>query len=119
MAWMKNQADLGMALGKMAGAQDIAGIRSGLDGFSSKLSAAIKSFGIASGQPVYQVHCPMALNGQGADWLQANTDVRNPYYGAAMLSCGNVVGRVDQVSADAAHTAHEPEGSHSEGSRHE
>ncbi|MFT7581923.1 MAG: Cu(I)/Ag(I) efflux system membrane fusion protein, partial [Myxococcota bacterium] len=37
----------------------------------------------------YQItFCPMANNDQGAYWLQGPGDVRNPYYGAEMLSCG-------------------------------
>lgn len=39
---------------------------------------------------VYVVHCPMALDGKGASWLQANDDILNPYYGEAMLKCGAV-----------------------------
>lgn len=43
-----------------------------------------------SGQTIYQMHCPMAFK-TGANWLN-NTDViNNPYYGSAMLDCGEVV----------------------------
>jgi hypothetical protein len=38
---------------------------------------------------MYLAHCPMALNQQGADWLQASKDeIRNPYMGAKMAHCG-------------------------------
>ena len=37
---------------------------------------------------VYVQHCPMANNNQGADWLSLTSEVKNPYYGDAMLSCG-------------------------------
>ncbi len=33
--------------------------------------------------------CPMALD-DGAYWLQDSDDIRNPYYGASMLACGEV-----------------------------
>lgn len=36
------------------------------------------------------VHCPMAFDFSGADWLQAEAEVRNPYFGAEMLTCGTV-----------------------------
>ena len=36
------------------------------------------------------VYCPMALDGQGAHWLQADKNIRNPYMGQAMLSCGTI-----------------------------
>ncbi|MEY8021323.1 DUF3347 domain-containing protein [Muriicola sp. SD30] len=43
---------------------------------------------ITSGK-LYKDFCPMALKG-GAYWLSAIEDIRNPYYGAKMLSCGKV-----------------------------
>lgn len=43
---------------------------------------------ITSGK-LYKDFCPMALNG-GAYWLSSIEDIRNPYYGAQMLSCGKV-----------------------------
>ncbi|HXR08839.1 MAG TPA: DUF3347 domain-containing protein [Candidatus Acidoferrum sp.] len=40
-----------------------------------------------AGKGVYhEVYCPMA----NASWLQLGKDVRNPYYGKAMLDCGEV-----------------------------
>ncbi|MDA3873792.1 MAG: efflux RND transporter periplasmic adaptor subunit [Kiritimatiellae bacterium] len=41
--------------------------------------------------PLYRMHCPMASGDKGADWLQANDELRNPYFGASMLSCGETV----------------------------
>ena len=32
----------------------------------------------------------MAFNDAGAAWLQAGRDIRNPYFGASMLGCGDV-----------------------------
>ena len=43
---------------------------------------------ITSGK-LYKDFCPMAFKG-GAYWLSAMEDIRNPYYGAKMLSCGKV-----------------------------
>ena len=34
------------------------------------------------------MHCPMADENRGADWLQASDPLKNPYYGAMMLTCG-------------------------------
>jgi copper chaperone CopZ len=39
---------------------------------------------------VYFMHCPMANNGKGADWLSKENEVKNPYYGSMMLGCGKV-----------------------------
>ncbi|MCM4156634.1 efflux RND transporter periplasmic adaptor subunit [Gramella sp. AN32] len=37
---------------------------------------------------VYIQHCPMANSTKGADWLSLSKEVKNPYYGEAMLTCG-------------------------------
>lgn len=41
--------------------------------------------------PTYYQHCPMANDGKGANWLSKEKEVKNPYYGSMMLSCGKVV----------------------------
>lgn len=38
-------------------------------------------------EPAYETYCPM----KKASWLSDSETVKNPYYGNAMLSCGNVV----------------------------
>ena len=40
---------------------------------------------------IYVQKCPMANNNSGALWLSNNTEIRNPYYGDAMLKCGSVI----------------------------
>lgn len=39
---------------------------------------------------LYKQYCPMAFNNTGAYWLSAEKEIRNPYFGDAMLSCGSV-----------------------------
>ncbi len=38
----------------------------------------------------YEAHCPMAFDNTGASWLQTGRDILNPYFGKAMLSCGEI-----------------------------
>ncbi len=38
----------------------------------------------------YVQFCPMAAQGKGASWLSDKKEVRNPYYGDKMLTCGSV-----------------------------
>ena len=45
-------------------------------------------------QKVYMLHCPMAFNNAGADWLSNTTEIKNPYFGSKMLTCGSVVDSV-------------------------
>ncbi|MCW3110264.1 MAG: hypothetical protein JWQ09_4770, partial [Segetibacter sp.] len=44
---------------------------------------------------VYHQFCPMAFNDAGAYWLSATSDVKNPYFGKKMLTCGEVKDSID------------------------
>ena len=58
-----------------------------------ELSVAVDAFLRAAGTPGWQLYyCPMA----DGYWIQTAEGVRNPYYGAKMLSCGD---NVDKVGA--------------------
>jgi len=46
-------------------------------------------------QTIYVQHCPMANSNKGADWLSQSSEVRNPYYGEAMLNCGEVTSEIN------------------------
>ena len=52
------------------------------------MSKSIALFGI--NKKVYQQFCPMANSDKGAIWLSSNEKIMNPYFGAAMLSCGTI-----------------------------
>ncbi|KIA85889.1 DUF3347 domain-containing protein [Flavobacterium sp. AED] len=55
---------------------------------SKDVTDLIKTFG--SDQKVYQDFCPMADNGKGAIWISETKDIKNPYYGNKMLTCGSI-----------------------------
>ena len=40
---------------------------------------------------LYVQKCPMANNNKGAVWLSTEKDIRNPYYGEQMMTCGSVI----------------------------
>ncbi|MFT4831925.1 MAG: Cu(I)/Ag(I) efflux system membrane fusion protein [Psychroserpens sp.] len=40
--------------------------------------------------PIFVQNCPMANKNKGANWLSWNKEIRNPYYGEAMMNCGEV-----------------------------
>lgn len=44
---------------------------------------------------VYHQFCPMAFNDAGAYWLSKSDDIKNPYFGKKMLSCGEVKDSLD------------------------
>ncbi|WP_432671521.1 DUF3347 domain-containing protein [Flavobacterium sp. SM2513] len=39
---------------------------------------------------IYQDFCPMANNNKGALWLSEVKEIKNPYFGSKMLTCGSV-----------------------------
>ncbi|TXD85537.1 efflux RND transporter periplasmic adaptor subunit [Subsaximicrobium wynnwilliamsii] len=43
---------------------------------------------------LYVQKCPMANNNKGAVWLSTEEDIRNPYYGEQMMTCGSVIDSV-------------------------
>ena len=94
-AWDAAERAVREGLVHMEQAKAIEDVRRALPGITGGLAAAIEVYGIAEGPPVYRAHCPMALDGKGADWLQPDTPIRNPYYGSAMLACGELTGRLD------------------------
>ena len=60
---------------------------------SNAVIAAVQAHpaALAGSGAVLRVHCPMAAQNRGADWLPTDAEVRNPYFGAAMLTCGEIV----------------------------
>ena len=78
-----------MAAEETMDAKDQAGAREQFAELSEAVAGLVRSFGHNLAEPVYRAHCPMAFDGQGADWLQTGREIRNPYYGHAMLGCGN------------------------------
>lgn len=58
------------------------------DMISKAIYSLIKTF--AAGQQIYVNYCPMYNDHKGAIWLSETNEIRNPYFGSAMLTCGNV-----------------------------
>ena len=92
MVWMKELDNLDVPLKAMAEATEIEGMRKQFALLSEALARAIRDFGVSPSATVYRLHCPMAFQGRGADWLQNSPKpVTNPYFGKAMPECGEVV----------------------------
>jgi uncharacterized protein YdbL (DUF1318 family) len=48
-----------------------------------------------SGKKLYWEYCPMAFNNQGAYWISYERDIKNPYFGSKMMTCGSVEDSID------------------------
>ncbi len=70
------------AVGK---ASDLKAARAALKPLSATLIAAASASKEKTGH-YYEAFCPMA----NAAWIQADKKVANPYYGASMLTCGEI-----------------------------
>ena len=88
--WMKIAPELEQILIKAGKNKDIKLLREDFHLLSQQLAKAAKLFGSTGQLPFYVLHCPMAFDNTGADWLQADEQTRNPYFGAMMLKCGGV-----------------------------
>ncbi len=62
--------------------------REHLASLSEDLKDLVSLFGTS--QTLYQDHCPMFNDGKGAVWLSESKEIKNPYYGSKMISCGKV-----------------------------
>jgi Cu(I)/Ag(I) efflux system membrane fusion protein len=69
----------------LASAKDLASAREALKPFSRSLIDFLKAQNLPAGA-YYEVYCPMA----DASWVQTDKTVANPYFGKAMLHCGQI-----------------------------
>jgi hypothetical protein len=44
----------------------------------------------AAGEKIYVDYCPMYNNNKGATWLSETKEIKNPYLGKEMDTCGSV-----------------------------
>lgn len=102
----KKETDALIASAKsIAEAADIAAAREALLPLTQEFSALLKQKGTTRDTPLYLAHCPMAFGNKGADWVQSDKTVANPYFGASMLRCGSVKAEIS-AKADGGHDTH-------------
>jgi len=96
--WMARSTKMSKALDTIQKAVGIDAARKAFETLSYELIAVVEQFGIPENQKLYRIHCPMAFNNKGTDWLQADKEIRNPYFGASMLKCGEVVKTISAIT---------------------
>jgi Cu(I)/Ag(I) efflux system membrane fusion protein len=85
--WMELSFRLNNQLKIIAASDKLEDQRIAFYSFNDDFYIAIKTFGLM-GKTIYYQYCPMTNNGKGAYWLSETKDIRNPYYGESMLTCG-------------------------------
>ena len=89
MVWMKVLNQMKTDATQMANSKDIKKQRNHFVTLSKEMYLLMK---VAKyDETVYYQHCPMANDGKGANWLSKENEVKNPYYGNRMLTCGKTV----------------------------
>jgi hypothetical protein len=73
----------------IANASDIEKQREAFYSLSRTIYALTKSVKPVDAE-IYKQFCPMAFNDKGAFWLSKDKDIKNPYFGDKMLTCGVV-----------------------------
>ncbi|WPZ10952.1 efflux RND transporter periplasmic adaptor subunit [Roseivirga spongicola] len=86
--WMKDLEVLQESTEGIVRESDIEKARMMLSPLSDQLYHSLKKFEVKIGG--YRQFCPMAKNNQGAFWLSNSEKILNPYFGDAMLTCGEI-----------------------------
>lgn len=86
--WMTIQKELNTSANAISSNTDISKQRGHFKHLSAHMISSVQLFGV--NENVYVQFCPMADNNKGAYWISLEEEVRNPYYGEAMLTCGEV-----------------------------
>lgn len=87
--WEKIKAGLSLAISKLKTAKDLSAARTHFSSLSAAIIQIAETYQLPQ-REVYQDYCPMAFNNKGGYWLSETEDIENPYFGASMLSCGEV-----------------------------
>jgi Cu(I)/Ag(I) efflux system membrane fusion protein len=88
-AWMDFQGSLSKSLEHIQHISDIEQLRKTFQPVSATMIEMTTTFNPLDGT-IYVQHCPMADNNKGADWLSKEKEIKNPYFGNSILTCGEV-----------------------------
>ena len=83
------ESKLESSLSKMRKA-NLVEVRTHFTQVSDEFYALVKSFKLGGEQDLYWQYCPMANDDTGGYWLSTESEIRNPYFGSMMMSCGEV-----------------------------
>ena len=87
--WMMIRSEIQKATELIAKESAIANQRRHFEPLSQAFLSLTETFGLDKDK-VYKEYCPMAFDNKGAYWLSESAEIRNPYFGKSMLTCGEV-----------------------------
>ncbi|MGB5419733.1 efflux RND transporter periplasmic adaptor subunit [Algibacter sp.] len=86
--WMSLEKEIKASAKSISSTSNIESQRNHFKHLSSHLISTIQTFGI--NEKVFVEFCPMVDDNNGAYWLSREEKVINPYFGGAMLTCGEI-----------------------------
>lgn len=98
-AWTGHRDQITATLDALPPDAPLEAIREAFLALSNALIAVSREVGLPPMDALYIAHCPMAGNDEGADWLQRDQAILNPYYGSGMLTCGYVTDTLVEPAA--------------------
>ena len=87
--WMKYSSDLKRSIDQSKDAEQLDQIRAAFIALSNTIIQLNETFHPLE-DAVYVQYCPMANDNKGADWLSKEEEIKNPYFGSSMLTCGEI-----------------------------
>lgn len=94
MMWMDMMKNINRAVDKIIDNSNIKDQRLAFSDLSDEMYNTVKRFDV-TGMNIYYQFCPMAKDNQGAFWLSSETEIKNPYFGDAMLKCGEIIEEIN------------------------
>ncbi|MEN6452848.1 MAG: efflux RND transporter periplasmic adaptor subunit [Prolixibacteraceae bacterium] len=85
--WMDQLSALLKTINSISKLSDIRTQRTEFIRFNAAFYESLKKFGLKN-VIVYSQYCPMANSDKGAWWFSSSEEIRNPYFGEDMLTCG-------------------------------
>ncbi len=89
--WMKYMQKLSDDAGQIKKSDKVDKQRKSFASLSEHIYAVMKV--IKYGKTVFWQHCPMY--NKGANWLSLDKEIKNPYYGSSMLTCGSLTETIE------------------------
>jgi membrane fusion protein, copper/silver efflux system len=89
MFWMNRYEEIDANIEKLLHATSMEDMRVHFEPLTEAFIETARALG-AIGQTWYVAYCPMVDGDRGAYWLSEFEEIKNPYFGAMMLRCGEV-----------------------------
>ena len=92
--WAQRQQSIKASVDALHKAGELEEQREEFISLSEEMIKTLVAFGL-NNQSIFVDYCPMANSDEGAYWLSDIEIIRNPYFGDAMLTCGEIVKKIN------------------------